>query len=97
MRPQLHAVIQEAYEVFGDYRVRHSLSVCHCNCCMTEENEHTGGAFRGCCKTRNAVILSREDGEGPPAYLRRGSFALYGAQDDKPLAKEVLRALRRSG
>ena len=39
MRPQLHAVIQEAYEVFGDYRVRHSLSVCHCNCCMTEEDE----------------------------------------------------------
>ena len=39
MRPQLHAVIEEAYEVFSDYRVRHSLSVCHCNCCMTEENE----------------------------------------------------------
>jgi hypothetical protein len=28
MRPELRAVVEDAYEVFGAYRVRHSLSVC---------------------------------------------------------------------
>ena len=28
MRSELHAVVEDAYEIFGEYRVRHSLSVC---------------------------------------------------------------------
>jgi hypothetical protein len=39
MRPELRAIIDEAYDVFGAYRIRHSLSVCHCNCCMSFEHE----------------------------------------------------------
>lgn len=39
MRPELRSLIEEAYDVFGDYRIRHSLSVCHCTSCMTEADE----------------------------------------------------------
>lgn len=39
MRPELRAVVEDAYETFGAYRIRHSLTVCHCDSCMTEENE----------------------------------------------------------
>ena len=39
MRPELLAVVEDAYEIFGAYRVRHSLSVCHCNSCMSVEHE----------------------------------------------------------
>ncbi len=39
MRPELHAVVEDAYEIFGAYRVRHALSVCHCNSCMSVEHE----------------------------------------------------------
>lgn len=39
MRQELRDIVDEAYEVFGGYRTRHSLTVCHCNCCMTVENE----------------------------------------------------------
>ena len=39
MTPELKSIVEEAYRVFSDYRVRHSLTVCHCNCCMTEETE----------------------------------------------------------
>ena len=39
MTPQLAAVIEDAYDVFGDYDVRRSLVVCHCNSCMTVEDE----------------------------------------------------------
>ena len=39
MHPELHAVVEDAYEVFGEYRVRHLLSVCHCNSCMSVEHE----------------------------------------------------------
>lgn len=39
MRPELRAVVEDAYEIFGAYRIRHALTVCHCDCCMTEENE----------------------------------------------------------
>lgn len=39
MTPELKAVIEDAYRIFGAYRIRHSLTVCHCNCCMAVENE----------------------------------------------------------
>jgi hypothetical protein len=37
--PELKGIVEEAYRVFSDYSVRRSLSVCHCNCCMTVETE----------------------------------------------------------
>ena len=74
MRPQLHAVIDEAYEVFGHYRVRHSLSVCHCNCCMTEEDE------RDLLKTPLRDI---------PANLLAEYTNSAHAWDDGPVAREM--------
>lgn len=32
-------IVEEAYGVFSGYTVRRSLTVCHCNCCMTVETE----------------------------------------------------------
>lgn len=40
MTPDLSAIVEEAYRVFERYRLAAStLSVCHCNCCMTEDVE----------------------------------------------------------
>jgi hypothetical protein len=39
MTPELKDIVEESYRVFGGYSVRRSLSVCHCNCCMTVEAE----------------------------------------------------------
>jgi hypothetical protein len=39
MTPDLQAAIDEAYRVFARYTIRWPLSVCHCNCCMTDETE----------------------------------------------------------
>jgi hypothetical protein len=39
MTPELKEIIEEAYRVFGRYGVRRSLTVCHCDCCMTPETE----------------------------------------------------------
>src|SRR4029079_7286580 len=74
MRPQLHAVVEKAYEVFSDYRVRHSLSVCHCNCCMTEEHE------RALLKTPPTNI---------PASLLAEYTNSAHAWDDGPVAREM--------
>ncbi len=39
MTPELRATIEDAYRVFSGYSIRHSLTVCHCNVCMTVEVE----------------------------------------------------------
>ena len=39
MPSELTVAIEEAYRVFGAYRLGHHLIVCHCRCCMTEEEE----------------------------------------------------------
>ncbi|MBR1212874.1 hypothetical protein [Bradyrhizobium sp. JYMT SZCCT0180] len=39
MSSELTAAIEEAYRVFGAYRLGHDLVVCHCRSCMTEEQE----------------------------------------------------------
>lgn len=39
MTPELRSIVEEAYRVFGGYRLTDTLVVCHCNCCMTEETE----------------------------------------------------------
>jgi hypothetical protein len=74
MRPQLRAVIEEAYEVFGDYRVRHSLTVCHCKCCMTEENERE--------------LLKTPLREIPAALLAEYTNSAH-SWDDGPVAREM--------
>jgi hypothetical protein len=37
--PELDAIIADAYDVFGRYRIGDTLTVCHCTCCMTPEVE----------------------------------------------------------
>jgi hypothetical protein len=37
--PELQAIIAEAYEAFARYRLEGPLTVCHCDCCMTEDTE----------------------------------------------------------
>jgi hypothetical protein len=39
MTPGLKLIIEEAYEIFGRYRLHDTLSVCHCNVCMTFDTE----------------------------------------------------------
>ncbi|CAN7458094.1 hypothetical protein LJR220_004129 [Bradyrhizobium sp. LjRoot220] len=39
MPSELAVAIEEAYRVFGAYRLGHDLIACHCRCCMTEEEE----------------------------------------------------------
>lgn len=39
MTPELRAIIEDAYRIFGAYRVRRTLTVCHCNSCMSVEDE----------------------------------------------------------
>ena len=39
MTPELKDIIEEAYRVFSHYRLHRTLTVCHCNVCMTDETE----------------------------------------------------------
>ncbi len=74
MRPQLRAVVDDAYDVFGEYRIRHSLSVCHCNSCMSVEHE------RELLKTRLREI---------PANLLAEYTGSAHSWDDGPVAREM--------
>ena len=74
MRPELRAVIDDAYDVFGDYRVRHSLSVCHCNSCMTVEHEQ--------------LLLKTPLREIPSRLLAEYTGSAH-SWDDGPVAREM--------
>lgn len=39
MTPELSTIVDEAYRVFARYEIGNTLTVCHCNCCMTDETE----------------------------------------------------------
>jgi len=39
MTPELKDIVEEAYRVFSGYTVRRTLTVCHCNSCMSVETE----------------------------------------------------------
>ena len=80
MCPQLRAVVEDAYDVFGDYRIRHSLSVCHCNSCMSVEHE------RELLKTRRRDI--------PASLLAEYTGSAHG-WDDGPVACEMRHLLPR--
>jgi hypothetical protein len=80
MRPQLRAVVEDAYDAFGDYRIRHSLSVCHCNSCMSVEHE------RELLKTPLRDI---------PANLLAEYTGSAHSWDDGPVAREMRHFLPR--
>ena len=73
MMPQLQAVIEDAYRIFGDYRIRGLLSVCHCKFCMTFENEHR--------------LLNTPLREVPAALLAEYTASAH-SWDDGPVARE---------
>ncbi|WP_072392862.1 hypothetical protein [Hyphomicrobium sp. CS1GBMeth3] len=39
MTPELRTTIEDAYRVFGGYRLDGALIVCNCNCCVSAESE----------------------------------------------------------
>jgi hypothetical protein len=39
MTPELSAIVDEAYRVFSRYEIGSTLTVCHCNVCMTDDTE----------------------------------------------------------
>ncbi len=80
MRPQLRAVVDDTYDVFGDYRIRHSLSACHCNSCMSVEHE------RELLKTRLREV---------PARLLAEYTGSAHSWDDGPVAREMRHFLPR--
>lgn len=73
MTPELRAVIEDAYRIFGDYTVRHSLTVCHCISCMTVES---------------AQRLLRTPLRDIPADLLAGYTGSAHSWDDGPVARE---------
>jgi hypothetical protein len=73
MRPELRAIIDDAYDVFGGYRVRHSLSVCHCNSCMTVEHEQ---------------LLLKTPLREIPSHLLAEYTGSAHSRDDGPVARE---------
>ena len=39
MRPDLRAIVEDAYAIFSGYRIQGPLTVCNCNVCMAVETE----------------------------------------------------------
>ncbi len=39
MTPELHAIVEEAYDAFARYKLVAPLTVCHCDCCMSDDTE----------------------------------------------------------
>jgi hypothetical protein len=80
MHSELRAVIDDAYDVFSGYRVRHSLSVCHFNSCMTVENEQ--------------LLLKAPLREIPSRLLAEYTGSAH-SWDDGPVAREMRHFLPR--
>lgn len=74
MNPDLKAIVDEAYRVFGDYRLHRSLSVCRCNSCMSEKTE--------------AALLRTPLREIPSNLLAEYTNSAHG-WDDGPIAREM--------
>lgn len=74
MTPEMANIVEDAYRIFSDFRVRHSLSVCHCNCCMTAETEQE------LLKTPLRAI--------PASILAEYTNSAHG-WDDGPIAREM--------
>ncbi|MCC7252882.1 hypothetical protein [Hyphomicrobium sp.] len=75
MTPELQAIVDEAYRVFGRYEITTpTLTVCNCNCCMTVEIE------RELIKTPLREI--------PSDVLAEYTNSAHG-WDDGPIAREM--------
>lgn len=75
MTPELESIVEEAYGVFGRYRITTpTLTVCHCNCCMTV------GIERELIKTPLREI--------PSDVLAEYTNSAHG-WDDGPIAREM--------
>lgn len=107
MTPELRATIEDAYRIFGGYTVRRSLSVCHCNSCMSEETEHellTTPLRETPYKLLAEYTNSAHDwDDGPVAREMRYFLPRYFeliAINDSPFAMDIdicLRRLARAG
>lgn len=75
MSPELRSIVEEAYGVFGGYRpAAPTLSVCHCNVCMTEETE--------------LELVKTPLREIPSGLLAEYTNSAHG-WDDGPIAREM--------
>lgn len=74
MTPELRDIVEDAYRVFGGYCVRRSLTVCHCNCCMTTDTEQE--------------LLRTPLREIPHQLLAEYTNSAHG-WDDGPIAREM--------
>jgi hypothetical protein len=102
MTPELRATIEDAYRIFGGYTVRRSLSVCHCNSCMSEETEHellTTPLREIPYKLLAEYTDSAHDwDDGPVAHQMRYFLPRYFeliAINDSPFAMDIDICLRR--
>jgi hypothetical protein len=80
MTPELTTIIEQAYEVFGRYRLHDTLTVCHCNVCMTVAAE------RALIKTPLRKI--------PSSLLAEYTNSAHD-WDDGPVAREMRYLLPR--
>ncbi len=80
MTPELQAIIAEAYEVFAGYRLEGPLTVCHCDCCMTEDTER--------------ALLTTPLEEIPAELLAEYTNSAHGWDDDV-IAREMRHFLPR--
>jgi hypothetical protein len=78
--PQLRAVVEDAYDVFAGYTIRHSLTVCHCKVCMDEETERE--------------LLRTPLRETPAGMLAAYTNSAHD-WDDGPVAREMRHFLPR--
>jgi hypothetical protein len=104
MIPELRATIEEAYRIFGGYSVRRSLSVCHCNCCMTVETEQE--LLRTPLREIPYQLLAEYTNsahdwdDGPVAHQMRYFLPRYFeliAENYSPFAMDIDICLRRLG
>jgi hypothetical protein len=74
MTPALKGTIEDAYRIFSDYTIHHSLTVCHCNCCMTADDER--------------LLLKTPLREIPARLLAEYTNSAH-SWDDGPVAREM--------
>jgi hypothetical protein len=75
MTPELQTIVEDAYRVFGRHRITTpTLSVCHCNCCMTDETER--------------ALITTPLRRIPADLLAEYTNSAHG-WDDGPIAREM--------
>ncbi|HML44023.1 MAG TPA: hypothetical protein PKE13_14005 [Hyphomicrobium zavarzinii] len=104
MTPELRHIVDDAYRVFSGYELHRTLTVCHCNCCMTEETERE--LIRTPLRKISSHLLAEYTNsahdwdDGPVACQMRYFLPRYLellAEDDPPDSMGVDICLRRMG